>query len=162
MTIYMHFGNSTGNVSTTGYENWIECFEIEFCGIDNAVTQTVGNPMDRITNHPDFGMIRLSKYLDRSSISIFQSAYQHKVLPTVDIHYVNVNEPIFTYSKFALSHVVVAHYSELFTNMQHYKPLEQIVLSYTQIEKTYIPQRPDGSADSPITSGFNLTTGQSL
>lgn len=158
----MQFGKMNGNVSTTGYENWIECHELEFCGIDNAVSQTVGNPMDRITNHPEFGMMRLSKYQDKSSISLFQSAHSHQVTPTVNIHYVNVTDPIFTFAKYELSQVIVAHYSELFTSMQHYKPLEQIVLSYTQLEKTYIPQKPDGSADSPLTSGFNLTTGQPL
>lgn len=162
MAIYMQLGSIKGNVTTSSYADWIDCQEVEFCGIDNTVSQRVGNDMDRVTNHPKFGMIRLSKYLDQSSIDIFQAAHKHQVIPSTDIHYVNVNDPIFTFSKINLKDVIVTHYSELYTSTQHYKPIEHIILAYTQIEKTYIPQATDGKAGSPITSGFNLSNGQPL
>jgi type VI secretion system secreted protein Hcp len=162
MAIYLKSSKLSGNTSTSGYENWVNCHTIEFNGISSTVSQTIGNDMDRVIQHPNFGAIRLTKSLDKSSIALFEFAHSRQVIPEVDIHYVTTTDPSFTFAKLKLNDVIISHFSEYYGDGDQHKPSEQVMLSYTRIEKTYIPQKVDGSAGSPIISGYDLTQGQAL
>lgn len=152
--------NMKGNVTTKNYQDWIECLDCQFEGISNTINQDIGNDMDRVLNHPIFGKFLISKLLDTSSISFFEHAHTRKSITEIDIHYVNNSDPIFTYAKIHLKNALVNHYSDTSSLGIHAKPRELIILAYTSIEKTYIPQNPDNSPGSPIVSGFDLSQGQ--
>jgi type VI secretion system secreted protein Hcp len=162
MAIYMKLDGLNGNVTTQGYENWIECMDITFSGISSHIQQEIGNDMDRIMNHPKFGDITIIKALDRSSIALFEHAHSRKAFSQVEIHNVNTSDPIFTYAKLILKNAIVSHYSEFNSTTLHAKPYEHITFSYTAIEKTYIPKNPDNSSGSPLISGYDLSQGEAL
>lgn len=162
MAIYLKVDGATGNVTTKGYEQWIDCQELEFAGISTTIEQTIGDDMDRVVQYPHFSLIQLTKHLDSSSIFFFEHAHNRQSLSSVDIHSVRVSDPVFTFSKIRLTNVIVAHYSEFMSAGHTAKPTEQIALSYTAIEKTYIPQESNGTTGSPITSGYDLATGKGL
>lgn len=162
MSIYLHIDGVQGNVTTQDYNDWIECMDCCFDGITNTVSQHIGSDMDRVIHYPKFGEISIHKALDKSSIALFEYAHNRHTIPTVDIHYTTSGNPIFTFSKMSLKNVIISHYSELNSDALYNKPQEHIVLSYTAIEKTYIPRNSDNIAESPIVSGYDLSQGQAM
>lgn len=162
MAIYMKLDSIQGNVTTKGYEGWIECLDLAFNGISSHIHQEIGNAMDRVLNHPVFGEIDIIKSLDRSSINLFEHAHSRQAIPEVEIHSVNTSDPVFTYAKLILKNAIVSHYSEFSSSLSQTKPREHITFTYTSLEKTYIPKNPDSTPDSPLTSGYNLAQGEAM
>lgn len=162
MAIYMKLDSITGNVTTEGYSDWIDCIDLNFAGISSHIQQHIGNDMDRVVNHPHFGDVSIVKFIDRSSIALFEHAHSRKAFKQLEIHSVNTSDPIFTFSKLLLKDAIIRHYSEFSSNHLSAKPRERIVFSYTAIEKTYIPKNPDNSPGSPIISGYDLSQGEAM
>lgn len=162
MAIYLKLDNIKGNVTTEGYQQWIDCIDLSFDGIHSDVQQHIGHDMDRVISHPFFGDIHLIKFLDQSSIALFEHAHNRKAIEHVDIHCVNTSDPIFTFAKYTLKNVIVSHYSEMTVQQLYAKPREFISLSYTALEKTYIPKDSDNKPQSPIISGYDLAQGEAM
>lgn len=162
MAIYMKADTLKGNVTTEGYEDWVDCIELNFSGITSQIQQYIGSNMDRVVNHPCFGDISIIKYIDRSSIALFEHAHSRNVFKKLEIHSVNTSDPIFTFAKLSLMDAIICHYSESSSCQLNSKPREHITFSYTAIEKTYIPKNPDNTPGSPIISGYDLSQGEAM
>ena len=55
-----------------------------------------------------------------------------------------------------LSDVLISSYQTGGTDGSDVKPVDSFTLNYAEIEHEYKPQKPDGSLDSPVKTGWNL------
>jgi type VI secretion system Hcp family effector len=161
MTIYAKIAGISGDVTAEGYENWIPLLAVDFPGINRPVNITIGHRMGRYAHTPKFGEIVILKNVDRTSHFLFEATHTGKVIDQVEIDYVTSGDKPLGYSKIKLSNVAVTHSYETFDSELN-KPIELIRLAYTKIEKTYIPRDATNSFESPLVTGYDLETAQSL
>jgi len=112
MAIYIKMEGIEGEVTTKGFEKWIEVYDVTFSGISSHVTTRLGRNEDRVLGLPAFGDMTLVKPADTSSIKLFEHAYSQTVIPKVTISYVTTGSTPEAYSKYELQQVLVSHYSE--------------------------------------------------
>jgi len=134
MSLYMKLPHISGNVTTKGYEGWIELEHFDFTGITQHMSNQVGVKQNRLVNAPYIGVIHLIKKSDKSSIALFEYARDARVIPTLDIHTLSTGNPPTAYSKYHLGKVFVSHYSDDYAsgNDAHQ---EYLTLNYETIQK---------------------------
>lgn len=158
MTIYLRADGATGNVSTQGYENWIQLRSFQFGGISQAVQQRTGNMRDRVSNGANFGLVYVQKFPDSSTPFWFSYAHSTQVIPNLEIDFVTAGNPPFAYQKIKLTNAFVSLY-----NQEHAQgnalPIELLSLGYDTLEISYIPRSADNIPGNPIITGFNVSTG---
>jgi len=160
MEIYMKIPNVPGHVTTQGYKDWIKVYDVEFGGVKNGARMTVGKMCDRVSNYPRFSQISLLKPMDKSSTKLFTAAHSAEVFPSLELNYVTTGKDPSAYSKIKLSDVIISHYSE-YMGEEGY-PEELLMISYSKIERTYIPREANNQPGSPMTVGYDLEQGQGM
>lgn len=159
MPIYLQASGAQGNVSLSGYENWIEIQEVVFSGINQGVEQRPGRMYDRIQGGPNFGLIHLRKVADSSSPFWFEYASSNRVIAETEIDYVTTGNQPFSYQILKLTNAFVSHYSQEHQGNIYNAPLEFITLGYDSLECSYIPRSADNSQGSPIRTGYDVSKG---
>lgn len=159
MAIYLKADGANGNVSTEGYQNWVNIQEYHFSGISQAAEQRTGRMQDRVRGGPNFGLITLQKVADTSTPFWFNYAHSNNVIPQVEIDFVTAGNPPFTYQKITLTNAFVTHYSQEHQAEKGGPPYEYLVLAYDTLEATYTPRGADNSIGNPSSVGYNVATG---
>ncbi len=161
MALYLKMDGAQGAVTDKGFECQIELQDVEFAGVCNSVQMQVGQKLDRFNTKPKFGQVAILKYLDASSQVFFEAVHSGKVIPSLDISTVQTGDPSFLISKLTLKNVAVTHFSDKQSDGSG-KPLEMIGISYTQMQRTYVPRGSDGTAGSQSVSGFDVEAATKL
>ncbi|MCK4869946.1 MAG: type VI secretion system tube protein Hcp [Gammaproteobacteria bacterium] len=159
MGIYLKVPGANGDVTTKGYEGWIELFDVDFGGITNPTKMRIGQSQSRMHTFPAFGQLTIIKQLDKSSVHFFEAAHSGKVFPQLDIHYVSTGNELFTYAKTTLKDASISHYADSFKG-QGEMPEELIRLAYTHIERTFVPRDANNKPGSQLVWGYDLVTAQ--
>lgn len=161
MSIYMRIPGIKGNVEAKKYAGWIDIDDLEFGGVHNKTSMITGTEMNCFGTVPCFSQVTLLKPMDSSSPYLFQASCPISIFPEVEFHYVYTDAELTAYAKTLLSEVAITHYGERFRSGTG-SPWECISLSYTKIERTYIPRNTQNKTTTPITAGYNIETAQRL
>jgi len=72
MAIYMNYNGKKikGNVTATGYEDWIELDSIQF-GVGRGISMEVGNMANREATRPSLSEVVVTKMMDNASGGLF-------------------------------------------------------------------------------------------
>lgn len=161
MTIFLKADGATGNVSTQGYENWINLIHFQFGGISQAVQQRTGNMRDRVKGGADFGLVHLQKIPDGSTAYWFNYAHSTSTIPNVEIDFVTTGNPPFTFQKVKLTNAFVSYFSQQYA-VNRSQPMEMLSLGYDSLEVIYTPRSADNTPGNPLVTGFNVSTGTKM
>jgi type VI secretion system secreted protein Hcp len=159
MTIYMKIDGIDGNVTTKGYEKWIEVNELDW-NVNRSIKSKPGVVADREATKPAISELRLKKQMDQTSPLIFTEACVGKAKPSVKIHLCQTGESISPYMEYTLNNVLFSNYSvkiDKDTEESH-ATLESISLNFDKVEMKYTPYSAAHEADSPVPAGYDLTT----
>ena len=160
MTIYMQIPNVKGNVSADNYTGWIELGAIQF-GASRSLIQTVGKTTDRSSAHPSIKQIEITKQLDKASHELLKNVLVGNSLGTVNIHVCRIsNGAVLPYAKYSLEKTMVSNYQEVIGSDG--APQERITLSFTKLERAYIPMDQGGREQSPLIMGYDLETAKCM
>lgn len=155
MAIYLKADGINGNVSTQGYQGWVEINKFRFNGISQTVEQRTGRLKDRIQGMARFGNIIVQKNADSSTSAWFSYAHSSNVIPTVEIEFLTTSSPSFTYQTFKLTNAFVSHFSQEHAQIDDH-PQELLILAYETVQISYIPRGVDNLAGSPSKAGYDL------
>jgi len=157
MSLYLQIPHVKGNVTTQGYQNWIQLSSMNFTA-SRPVSQEVGRVRNRNLNHPNIQKIELSKPIDNASNALLENLLKGSSLGTLHIHVCSTDKQLTPYLKYELSDAMVTHYQEM-TGEEGF-PHEQLTLSFTKLQRTNIPRNAAGQSQSPQTMGYTLETAQ--
>ncbi len=160
MAIYCNFKGTSGNVTTKGYEQWIELLEVAFTGIDSHIATAIGRKEIRIKSDPTYGDFYIVKHTDNSSTTFFDYVNNSTSIPSLVIDYVHTDDELKKFMSYTLKNVLISHYSHVANGTA--MPLERVGLSYQSIEKQIIPYDSRGIQMSPMVAGYNLTSASKL
>ena len=107
-----------------------------------------------------FSDITFSKNLDKSSPILYLHCAQGKHIPkaTLYVRKSGSDKPV-EYYVITLSDVLV---TSVQTSGGGGLPMESLSLNFAKIEFSYAAQKPDGSLESPVKSGWNIATNMPL
>lgn len=162
MAIYMQVPGINGNVTTKGYDNWMELESFDF-NVQRKLNTQPGRVSNREGSKPSISEITVTKRLDKASSLLFGEATVGTAKPTIKIHFITTGASPTSYLEYILSNVIIsahsiAHQRVLINtgNEQETYPLERVNLNFDKIEMKVIPFDKDHKAQSPIPAGYDL------
>jgi type VI secretion system secreted protein Hcp len=152
MAIYINIDGIKGNVTTSGYEEWVEVDSLQW-GTGRAIMTETGRVSDREGSTPTFSEISLTKDMDKSSPYIFTESVAGASKP-VEIHILRTEAGgTAPYVQYDLENCLISSYS---VSSSGDKPTESFSLNFTKLIMRYIPGKEDHSADAPIPAGYDI------
>lgn len=136
MAIYMKISNTkqpiNGDVTATGYEQWIEVEAMNF-GVGRAITMEAGAMSNREATRPSFSEVTVTKQLDAASGGIFQQSVVGDEGVVIEFHVVQTGaNSVEAYAKYFIEDVIVSSFNT--SASAGAAPQETVTLSYSKIE----------------------------
>lgn len=162
MAIYMKIKGINGNVTTKGYDKWIELESFDF-NVQRKLNTQPGRISNREGSKPSISEIVVTKRLDRASSLIFGEATVGTAKPEVNIHFVTTGDTPQAYLEYTLHNVIVSGHSVTHNRVfaddhserENY-PVENVDLNFDKIEMKVIPFDKNHKPESPIPAGYDL------
>lgn len=154
MAIYMQFGSKVkGDVTTTGYSDWIEVQSIQL-GAGRAIQTAARNIKNRESSEPSLSEVTVTKKMDLASPDLFMEAVAGKLDTTVKIAFTTTTQDTITeYASFELTNTAVSAFS---ISSGGDLPSESLSLNFSKIAFTFKGTSADVS-QQPKTVGYDLT-----
>jgi type VI secretion system secreted protein Hcp len=158
MPIYLKLGAIKGGVTESGHADWIDCGSLQF-GTGRGIEMVTGTSTSRSASAPSISEITLSKVYDKSSTNLFYEAVVGKGVEA-KIHFLrSQGDKLENYLEVTLTDAMVSSYS---VSSGGDVPSESISLNFTKIELRHMPTKTDGTLDSAVTAGYDLSTGSKI
>lgn len=156
MPIYMNYDNLAvkGDVTATGWENWIEIKSFQF-GMGRGIASPTGGSADRRSSAPSVSEISVSKDQDTATGPLVTAALQGGGV-TVIFEFVKTSAgQLAKYMKYTLTNTIISGWS---TSSGGDRPSESISLNFTKIEvdPTTIDATGKIGTANPITYDIGL------
>jgi len=161
MAIYMQIPGINGDVSTKGYENWIELESFDF-NVQRKLNTQPGRVSNREGSKPSVSEVSVRKRLDKASSLLFGEATVGTAKPTVKIHFITTSASPSPYLEYTLSNVIISGHHVSHTcvttkeKTEEAYPQEDVNLNFDKVEMKVIPFDKNHKAQSPIPAGYDL------
>lgn len=152
MAIYMKFGTVDGDVTTKGYEKWIEVESFQW-GVGRGISSAIGSGASRQGSHASVSEITVSKHLDPASPKLLRDALVGKLDTKVQIKFTLADETHRSYLDLELTHTGVSGYS---ISSGGDRPHESVTLSFEKIMLKNTEYDAGGKA-TPSNMSYDLT-----
>ena len=157
MAIYMKYGSINGDVTTQGFENYIELGSFQW-GVGRGVSMQSGSKQGREASLPSLSEITITKEYDVASGDLLKEALSGNV-QEVDIVFTRTGtggSGAQQFMKVSMKDVILSGLS--MSAAGDGKPMESLSLNYSQISFTNNPMKDDGTAGPQSVVNFNLGT----
>ena len=141
MAIYMKFGSIEGQVTTSGFEKWIECHSFQY-GVGRGVTSGAGG-QQRESSNPSISEITITKVFDKASSGLYEDSIAGSFDTNVQIKLTSTTKnKVDTFLTYELSECGVSGYS---ISSGGDNPSESLSLNFTKIMISPSPLDDKGS-----------------
>lgn len=158
--IYMKLGDIEGDVTTRGYEGWIELDSFD-CGIDNTQKQTSakGGTADINIGIGELQECTISKSTDSASAQLAQFAINGNSPGLAEIDFVEVGgaaeaSPV-CYLKYKLDRTFIKSWS--ISGDADDRPTEEVAFYYNKVAFAYTPECESPPEPTNVMSWDNVT-----
>ena len=160
MSILMKHGDVKGDASDASHKNWIKIDTFSFT-VDRHAQQEVGNSK-RSIGMPSISKINLAKEMDNSTPGLLQETFKG-VGEKTTLHFLKGTDGdnLNVFWEVNLENAVLSHYSISATKGST-NLIENLSLSFTRIEYSYMPHDEKGKATTSIGGGYDLLGAKAL
>jgi len=151
--IFLKLGDIHGGALDEKHKDEIQIFS--FSWGESAPVATGGGAGDA-SGKAQVSQLNLMAQMGTASVPIFLACARGDHIPSATLSLRKVGSPAGDFLKFALGQVQVSSYQISASAGGDDAPTESISLAFGAIAITYTPQRPDGSAGTPITGAFDF------
>jgi type VI secretion system secreted protein Hcp len=154
MAVYMKFGKVEGQVTTKGFEKWIECYSFQL-GVGRGVTSGEGG-RQRESSNPSISEITVTKHFDAASSGLYEDAVAGAFDSEVKLKLTSTTkDKVDTFLTYTLSECGVSGYS---ISSGGENPSESISLNFTKILIEPSPLDDKGSPKAGPKVTYDLKT----
>jgi type VI secretion system secreted protein Hcp len=152
MAIYMKFGEIEGDVTTKGYEKWIQLDTLTF-GVGRSIGSAMGKNKTREADHPTVSEIIVTKLIDKASTKLLVESLAGKLDTKTKIDFTTTADGgIETFLKLELTDCGLSQFSMQSNGAE---PQESLSLNFTKI--TYTHKALDSKVNgTPVRVGYDL------
>jgi type VI secretion system secreted protein Hcp len=140
-----------GEVTAVNYDKQIEVLSFQQA-ISVLTTNVPGGPPQ--AGPPKAGDISITKYLDRSSPTLFLQCNQGEPIAKMTFSFVTSSPAPVRYYQVYLEQVLISGISQ---SSGGDRPAESLSLTFTRIRWSYWPQNADGSLGTKVESGWDYS-----
>jgi type VI secretion system secreted protein Hcp len=163
MAIYLQIKSIPGNATSLGHENWIELNSFD-AGVSRHIVVKPGRGTDREKGLASLTDFVITKTIDKSSPYLFQASCTGGSLGTVKLNACGGSNNLDQYLQYTLSDVIISHYdiNGISDKENDLRPHETLHLNFTKIEMSYVPRSSDNKPQSPINTGYDVSTSSKI
>lgn len=159
MSAYVNIGNVKGESTDQNHKDWV-IIQSMSASFHRSIPQGAKD-QQRSRGETTCGDVVLVRDLDKSSVKLAEACATGKYYDSVEIHMCSdikgKREP---YLKYKLANVVISSYSFHGNSSGEPVPSEEVTLSYTGVDWTYIILNPNtGSPDGNVPGSYQPGTG---
>jgi len=153
MAIYMKYGSVSGDVTTTGYTNWIELETFQW-GIGRGIGSAARGLENREASEPSISEIVVTKRMDIGSTGLIEDAWGGELNNTVTIKLTSTTKNgVIDFLEYDLENCGLSGYS---ISSSGDMPVENLSLNFTKITHRFKGLDP-ATQGSPKSASYDLT-----
>ena len=158
MSIFLHIPGITGESSDANHKGWIDISAWQW-EVIRKITSSTSTQGDRESANTVISDLKLSKYFDKSSLPIFIEACCGRG-KDITLHLTKTGDGsgADVYLEYVLKNALISGYDVGGTDQDVKRPIENITISFVEIEVKYTSYDENGNAESPVAVGFNTAT----
>ena len=154
MAIYMNWDGVPGDVTTQGFEKWIELTSFQW-GVGRGIGSAMSGQASRESSIPSVSEIVVTKRMDGSSPGLWTDSVAGQLNTTVKIAFTTTSKGATTeFLNYELTNTGLSGYS---LSSGGDMPTESLSLNFTKVVWSFTGTDPSVSG-TPVTQGYDLTT----
>ena len=154
MAIYMNWDGVPGDVTTQGFEKWIELQSFQW-GVGRGIGSAMSGQASRESSIPSVSEIVVTKRMDGSSPGLWTDSVAGQLNTTVKISFTTTSKGATTeFLNYELTNTGLSGYS---LSSGGDMPTESLSLNFTKVVWKFTGTDPSVSG-TPVTQGYDLTT----
>src|SRR5262245_55566447 len=128
MAIYMKYGSIDGDVTASGFENWIELHSFQW-GAGRGISSPTGASADRESSAPSVSEVVVTKDVDSASTKLLNEALQGAG-QDVEVDFVKTDKgELETFMAYTLTNTMISSYA---VSSGGARPTESLSLNFTK------------------------------
>ena len=153
MAIYMNWDGVPGDVTTSGFEKWIELTSFQW-GVGRGIGSAMSGQASRESSIPSVSEVVVTKRMDSSSPGLWTDSVAGQLNTTVKISFTTTSQGATTqFLLYELTNTGLSGYS---LSSGGDMPTESLSLNFTKVVWTFTGTDPSVSG-TPVTQGYDLT-----
>ena len=153
MAIYMNWDGVPGDVTTQGFEKWIELTSFQW-GVGRGVGSAMSGQASRESSIPSVSEVVVTKRMDGSSPGLWTDAVAGQLNTTVKISFTTTSKGATTqFLNYELTNTGLSGYS---VSSGGDMPTESLSLNFTKVVWSFTGTDPSVSG-TPVTQGYDMT-----
>jgi type VI secretion system secreted protein Hcp len=154
VAIYMNWDGVTGDVTTQGFEKWIELTSFQW-GVGRGIGSAMSGQASRESSIPSVSEIVVTKRMDSSSPGLWTDSVAGQLNTTVKIAFTTTSQGATTqFLNYELTNTGLSGYS---VSSGGDMPTESLALNFTKVVWSFTGTDPSVQG-TPVTQGYDLTT----
>jgi type VI secretion system secreted protein Hcp len=154
MAIYMNWDGVPGDVTTQGFEKWIELQSFQW-GVGRGIGSAMSGQASRESSIPSVSEVVVTKLMDSSSPGLWTDSVAGQLNTTVKISFTTTSKGATTeFLNYELTNTGLSGYS---LSSGGDMPTESLSLNFTKVVWKFTGTDPSVSG-TPVTQGYDLTT----
>lgn len=156
--IFLNYEGIKGESSDSGHKDWVDVKNWQWGGERN-ITSSTSTQGDRESSNAVIRDLRISKYMDSSSPKFFIE-FCCGTGKDVILHLTKTGtgSGADVYMEYKLKNALISGYDAHGSEHDTHRPIEEITISFVDIEVKYTPYDEDGNAMAPVAVGFDTAT----
>lgn len=135
MAIFIKYGDLKGEVTATGYTDWMEVNSLQW-GVGRGISSGVGGGSKREATAPSISEIVVTKTMDAiSPLMLKESIGGDAKTVKIDMTQTDASGKHIAYQKFILTNTLVSGYS---LSSGGDRPSESLSLNFTKVDSEYL------------------------
>jgi type VI secretion system secreted protein Hcp len=153
VAIYMNWDGVPGDVTTQGFEKWIELTSFQW-GVGRGIGSAMSGQASRESSIPSVSEIVVTKRMDGSSPGLWTDSVAGQLNTTVKIAFTTTSQGATTqFLNYELTNTGLSGYS---LSSGGDMPTESLSLNFTKVVWSFTGTDPSVSG-TPVTQGYDLT-----
>jgi type VI secretion system secreted protein Hcp len=153
VAIYMNWDGVPGDVTTQGFEKWIELTSFQW-GVGRGIGSAMSGQASRESSIPSVSEIVVTKRMDGSSPGLWTDSVAGQLNTTVKIAFTTTSQGATTqFLNYELTNTGLSGYS---VSSGGDMPTESLSLNFTKVVWSFTGTDPSVSG-TPVTQGYDLT-----
>ncbi|MEX0731283.1 MAG: type VI secretion system tube protein Hcp [Aquisalimonadaceae bacterium] len=158
MSIFMNYDGIKGESSDSNHKDWMDIQDISW-GVSRNITSASSTQNDRESSNAAITDLQVTRAMDSATPALFIESCCGKGKDVV-IHLTKTGagSGADVYMEYTLKNALVSRYAVTANAQDTSRPLENLTISFVDVEVKYTPYDEDGNATAAIAVGFDTAT----
>lgn len=158
MSIFVNYTGIKGESSDKGHKDWMDVETLHW-GVSRQLTSATSTMNDRESSNAVISDLVITRRMDSATPNLFiESCCGTGKDVVIHLSKTGQGDGANIYMEYTLKNALISEYSVNAASQSTDRPMEQITISFVDVEVKYTPHDEDGNALAAIAVGFDTAT----